>query len=32
LTKQELVKREKDALVILDLERLEDLVEEVRDF
>lgn len=32
LTKQELVKREKDALVILDLERLEDLVEDVRDF
>jgi len=32
LTKQGLVKREKDALAILDLERLEDLVEEVRDF
>lgn len=32
LTKQGLVKREKDALVILDLGRLEDLVEEVRDF
>lgn len=32
LAKQGLVKREKDALVVLDLERLEDLVEEVRDF
>ena len=32
LAKQNLVKREKDALVILDLERLEDLVEDVRDF
>lgn len=32
LTKQGLVKREKDALVVLDVERLEDLVDEVRDF
>ena len=32
LAKQGLVKREKDALVVLDLERLEDLVDEVRDF
>tara|TARA_R110002110_G_scaffold85816_3_gene223647 strand:+ start:23012 stop:23710 length:699 start_codon:yes stop_codon:yes gene_type:complete len=32
LTRQGLLKREKDALAILDLERLEDLVEEVRDF
>lgn len=32
LARQKLVKREKDALVVLDLERLEDLVEEVRDF
>lgn len=32
LAKQNLVKREKDALVVLDLERLEDLVEDVRDF
>lgn len=32
LTRQGLVKREKDALAILDLERLEDLVEKVRDF
>ena len=32
LAKQGLVKREKDALVVLDMERLEDLVEEVRDF
>ena len=32
LAKQGLVKREKDALAILDLARLEELVEEVRDF
>lgn len=32
LAKQGLVKREKDALVVLDMERLEDLVEDVRDF
>lgn len=32
LARQDLVKREKDALVILDLERLSDLVEDVRDF
>lgn len=32
LAKQGLVKREKDALVVLDLERLEDLVDDVRDF
>ncbi len=32
LAKQNLVKREKDALVVVDLERLEDLVDDVRDF
>lgn len=32
LAKQDLVKREKDALVVLDIERLEDVVAEVRDF